>query len=163
MSIREAISRFRELHEEFKGGAFKSVEARAFYETERDDFLRALLQGQHLAMRPGQSPRQALRVTATMPLELDIGPRHESTKTLDLASAGFAGLVSGPLAMRIVCDFALGLAPTPVKGRARVVANVRDGSGAYRTSFAIETMSNEDRTRLEVAVIDVALDSLPKR
>jgi hypothetical protein len=163
MSIREAIRRFRELHDEFKGGAFKSPEARAFYETERDDFLRALLQGQQLAMRPGQSPRQALRIAATMPLELDIGPRHESTKTLDLASAGFAGSVSGPLAIRIACDFGLGLPSGPVKGRARVVASVRDAAGGYRTSFAIETISPEDRTRLEVAVIDVALDALPKR
>lgn len=163
MSIREAISRFRELHEEFKGGAFKSPEARAFYETERDEFLRALLQGQQLAMRPGQSPRQALRVSTTSSLELAIGPRHESTKTLDLGSAGFAAIVSGPLAIRLACDFELGLAPAPVKGRARVVACVRDGTGAYRTSFAIETMSNDDRARLEVAVIDVALAAVPKR
>jgi hypothetical protein len=163
MTIREAIRRFRELHDEFKGGAFKSPEARAFYESERDEFLRALLQGQQLAMRPGQSPRQALRVSAAVSLELQIGPRRESTKTLDLASAGFAAVVSGPLAIRIACDFELGLAPAPVKGRARVVACVRDGTGAYRTSFAIDTMPVDDRTRLEVAVIDVALAALPAR
>jgi hypothetical protein len=163
MSIREAIRRFRELHEEHKGGAFKSPEALKFYEGERDDFLRAYLEAQQLAMRPGQSPRQALRVSATVNLELQIGPRQESAKTVDLATQGFAAIVPGPLAVRIVCDFVLDLAPQPVRGKARVVACTRDGSGAYRTSFAIETMSTEDRARLETLVIDTALGPAPKR
>lgn len=43
------------------------------------------------------------------------------------------------------------------------MACTRDGSGAYRTSFSIETMSNEDRARLEILVIDTALGPPPKR
>ncbi|HEY3822724.1 MAG TPA: PilZ domain-containing protein [Polyangiaceae bacterium] len=163
MSIREAIHRFRELHEEYKSGAFKSPDALRFYETERDDFLRAYLEAQRLVMRPGQSPRQALRVSAAVNLELQFGPRQESAKTVDLATAGFAAIVATPIAMRIVCDFVLGIAPQPVRGKARVVACTRDGSGAYRTSFSIETMSNEDRARLEILVIDTALGPPPKR
>jgi hypothetical protein len=163
MSIREAMRRFRELHEEFKGGAFKSPEARTFYETERDEFLRAFLQAQQLALRPGLSPRQALRVASAVSLALQFGPRSESATTLDLATAGFAAVVSSPLALRLACDFQLGIPGEPVRGRARVVSCTRDGTGAYRTSFAIETMSNEDRARLEVAVIDVALGAVPKR
>jgi len=162
MSIREAMSRFRELHEEFKSGAFKSPEARAFYEGERDDFLRALLQAQQLAMRPGQSPRQALRVAAVVPVTLQIGPRRETGTTADLASAGFAAIISSPLALRIPCDFELA-AEAPLRGRALVVASTREGAGVYRTSFAIESMPSEDRTRLEVAVIDIALGAIPKR
>jgi len=157
------MRRFRELHEEFKSGAFKSPEARAFYESEREDFLRALLQGQQVAVRPGQSPRQAVRVAATVPVVLLIGPRREDATTVDLASAGFAAIVKSPLALRIPCDFELGSPTDLVKGRARVVACARDGTGAYRTSFSIETMSDADRTRLEVAVIDVALAAIPKR
>ena len=150
------MARFRELHEEFKSGAFKSPEARAFYESERDEFLRALLQAQQLAMRPGQSPRQALRVAATVPIVLQIGTRRETGTTADLASAGFAAIIPCPLALRIPCDFEL-VGDEPLRGRARVMASTREGTGAYRTSFSIETMPEADRTRLEVAVIDVAL------
>jgi hypothetical protein len=163
MSLREAILRFHELHQEFKAGAFKSPEARAFYESERDDFVRALVQAQQLALRPGQSARQALRIGGAVSLELHIGPRHEETTTIDVGSAGFAALVSGPLAVRIVCDFMLGFPSGPVHGRARVVACARDGVGAYRTSFAIEGIAPEDRERLDVAVIDAALVVFPRR
>jgi len=162
MSIREAMSRFRELHQEFKSGAFKSPESRAFYETERDEFLRALLQAQQLTMRPGQSPRQAVRVAAAVPLVLQIGPRRETGTTTDLASAGFAAIIPCPLALRIPCDFELA-GDEPLRGQARVVASAREGAGTYRTSFAIETMPAADRTRLEVAVIDLALAAIPKR
>jgi hypothetical protein len=161
MSIREAISRFRELHNEFKSGAFKSPESRKFYEAERDEFLRALLQAQQLAMRPGQSPRQALRVAAAVPLVLQIGDRRETGTTADLASAGFCAIIAAPLAVRILCDFELS-GDQPLRGRARVVASTREGAGTYRTSFAIETMPDADRTRLEVAVVDVALAAIPR-
>jgi hypothetical protein len=161
MSIREAMVRFEQLHKDFKAGAFKSPESRKFYESERDDFLRALLQAQQLAMRPGQSPRQALRVAATVPLTLHIGPRVETGTTADLASAGFCAIIGVPLALRILCDFELA-GDEPLKGRARVVASTREGAGTYRTSFAIETMPDADRTRLEVAVVDVALAAIPR-
>ncbi|MGO8994410.1 MAG: hypothetical protein ACLQVI_13910 [Polyangiaceae bacterium] len=163
MSIREAILRFQELHEDFKAGAFKSPDALKFYESERDDFLAALLQGQQLAIRPGQTARQALRVAAAFSLTFAFGPRKEVTTTIDIASTGFAANVSSPLALRIAGDFELGLQPKPALGRARVVACTRDAAGAYRTSFSIDTMPPEDRTRLEVAVIDIALEMQRKR
>jgi hypothetical protein len=164
MSIREAIARFRELHDEFKGGAFKSPEARAFYESERDDFLRALLQGQQLAVRPGQSPRQLLRVAAAVNVVLQLGPRREEGTTMDIGSGGFAAVLRSPLAARIVCDFELALPGEPVRGRARVVAaSVRDAQSNYRTSFAVESLPDDDRSRLDTAVVDIALAAAPKR
>jgi hypothetical protein len=158
MSIREAIHRFEELHEEFKAGTFKSREALAFYESERDEFLRAVLQAQKLSLRPGQTPRQAVRVAAALRLKFRFGPRQEVGTTIDFASTGFAAHVSTPLALRIPVDFELGVEPAPALGRARVVASSRDAAGQYHTSFSIETMSPEDRTRLEVAIIDIALE-----
>jgi hypothetical protein len=163
MAIREAIFRFRELHEEFKSGAFKSPEALKFYETERDEFLLALLQAQQLVIRPGQTPRQALRVAAAYTMKFEFGPRREVAKTIDIASSGFAAHVSGPLALRIPGDFELSLQAGAVVGKARVVACAKDATGEYRTSFAIESMTPEDRTRLEVAVIDIALEMQRRR
>src|SRR5262249_9417352 len=162
MSIREAIYRFREIHQEFKNGAYKSPEARGFYERERDDFVSALVLAQQLTRRPGQSPRQALRVTREERLVLKFGPRREGTLTLDVGSAGFCASV-GPLALRIPCEFELGSEPNVVRGVARVVASVRGADGSYRTSFAIETMADEDRVRLETAVLDAALAAFSQR
>jgi hypothetical protein len=44
-----------------------------------------------------------------------------------------------------------------------VVASVVQPDGEVRTSFAVETMSAEDRRRLEIWVIDAALLSLVPR
>jgi hypothetical protein len=159
MSIREAIDRFRELHQEFKGGTFKSPEARAFYETERNEFMSALVRAQQLTLRQNQSPRQVLRIAALEKLTLQVGARQERTITIDIGAAGFAAQI-GPLAPRIVCDFELSIGPDPVKGRARVVASAREGT-EFRTSFAIDTMADDHRTRLEVYVIDAVLRTFP--
>ena len=147
--MREAIQRFRELHEEYKSGAFKSPAALTFYESERDDFVRAVLQAQQLTLRPGQAVRQALRVNGAVNVELVIGARRENATTIDVGSAGFAATVASPLAVAIRCDFELHVLAGPVRGRARVVACVRDASSVYRTSFAIENMGDDDRKRLE--------------
>src|SRR5437870_2360012 len=125
MSVRSAIQRFRELHDEFKRGAFTTPEARSYYDAQREEFVRALVQAQRLTLRPGQSPRQALRITRAMRLVLQIGARREGTLTVDIGTAGFAAIV-GPLAVRLTCDFELGSAPELVRGRARVVASTRD-------------------------------------
>jgi hypothetical protein len=91
---------------------------------------------------------------------LQVGARRESTITLDVGTGGFAAAV-GPLAVGVVCEFELGISPEPLRGRARVVASVREASGAYRTSVAIETLTDGDRQRLEVYVIDAVLQTLP--
>jgi hypothetical protein len=156
MSIREAIVRFKELHEDFKKGEFKSPEARKFYESEREEFARALVQAQQLAIRPGQAARQALRVAREERLVVILGARREGTLTLDVGSGGFAALV-GPLAISITCNFELFSDPDTVRGRARVVACTRLPDGTYRTSFAVDSMPPEEKARLETWVIDAAL------
>jgi hypothetical protein len=161
MFIREALARFYDMHQQHKAGTLASAEAVALYESEREAFTRAFVQAQQLGLRPGQSARQALRVARAERLTLQIGPRREATFTLDIGVGGFSALV-GPLAARIVCDFELGSPPELARGRARVVASVVQPDGA-RTSFAVDTMSEEDRKRLEIWVIDAALQSLVPR
>jgi hypothetical protein len=162
MFIREALARFYDLHQQYKAGTFKTSGGAALYESEREAFTRAFVQAQQLAMRPGQSARQALRVARAERLALQIGPRRESTVTLDVGVGGFSALV-GPLAVRIVCDFELGSAPDAVGGRARVVASAPQPDGGVRTSFAIDAMSEPDKRKLEILVIDSALKSLVPR
>jgi hypothetical protein len=162
MLIREALIRFHDMHEQYKAGALTSREALAQYEAEREAFTRAFVEAQQLALKPGFSPRQTLRVARTERLALQIGPRREGTITVDIGIAGFAAQV-GPLAVRIVCDFELGTEPAVVKGRARVVASASQPDGSFRTSFAIDSMTDDDRKRLEIWVLDYALKAVAKR
>ena len=163
MSMREAIERFREMHEEYKTGAFKSREALAFYESERDEFVMAVLQAQQIGLRPGQAVRHALRIAGAVGLELTVGPRKESATTIDVGTGGFAAVLGSPYAPGIRCEFQLELLSGKVQGRARLAAAVRDAASQYRTSFAIESMPEEDRKRLDIAVIDAALVTMNRR
>lgn len=162
MFIREALARFYDLHQQYKAGTFKTPGGAALYESEREAFTRAFVQAQQLAMRPGQSARQALRVARAERLALRIGPRQENTVTLEVGTGGFSALV-GPLAVRIVCEFELGVAPDVVTGRARVVASTPQPDGGVRTSFAIDVLSEPDKKKLEIWVLDAALQSLVPR
>jgi hypothetical protein len=161
MLIREALARFFDLHQQHKAGTLGA--SQALYESEREAFTRAFVQAQQLALRTGQSARQALRVARTERLALQIGARRETTFTLDMGVGGFSAPV-GPLALRITCDFELGSPPDSLRGRARVVSSVpASGGREARTSFAIEEMWEDDKERLENLVIDAALLSLVPR
>jgi len=135
--MREAIQRFREPHEEYKTGAFKSPEALSFYESEHDEFVRTVLQAQQIGMASATTHRR----------------RHSRLR----------GDVRQPVCPGIRCDFQLGILSGPVRGRARLVSAVRDAAAKYRTSFAIETISEEDRKRLDIAVVDAALVTMSQR
>jgi hypothetical protein len=159
--IREAIVRFRELHEQYKAGQLGADEVKR-YEAEREEFSLAFVQAQQLGLRPGQSPRQMLRVAFTERVALTIGPRREATMTLDLAVGGFSADV-GPLGTAIIVDFELGTPPDSVRGKAKVVASNRQPDGSWRTSFNIQFVPPDDRRKLEVWVLDAALKSVGKR
>ncbi len=161
MSIRLAIARFRELHEDYKGGAYKSPDALKFYDTERDAFMAAMLQAQQLTLRAGQSLRQALRVNREERLVVVLGPRREGSLTIDIGMGGFAAMM-GPFAAHIICDFELGSPPDAITGRARVINSMKLPNGSYRTSFQLTTLEDDHRRRLETMVVDTALASIPR-
>jgi hypothetical protein len=161
MSIRLALLRFRELHDEYKAGVFKSPEALKFYETERDAFLTAMLEAQQLTLKPGQAARATVRVNREERLVIQLGPRREGCLTIDIGMGGFAALV-GPFAAHMYCEFELGTPPDAIKGRARTVMSARQPNGEYRTSFQIMQLTDDDRRRLEILVVDTALASLKR-
>ncbi|HEV3193823.1 MAG TPA: hypothetical protein VGY54_25130 [Polyangiaceae bacterium] len=161
MSSKDAITRFRELHERHKRGLLASDEV-AEYGALRDDFYNALQRAQRLGSQPGQQARQAVRVPRAMKIELAVAGKQESTMTYDVGVAGFGALVREELPVGSPCEFILTAAGHPLRGQARVRGCVRHGSGGvtHRASFALEAMSDGDRTRLEIAVVDAALATL---
>jgi len=161
MSPRDAITRFRELHERHKRGLLASDEA-AEYGALRDDFYSALARAQRLGSQLGQKARQAVRVPRAMKIELEVAGKQERTMTYDVGVAGFGALVRDDLPVGSPCEFILTAGGHPLRGHARVRACVRHGSGGvtHRASFALEAMNDGDRTRLEIAVLDAALAAL---
>jgi hypothetical protein len=113
-------------------------------------------------MRPGQTPRQVVRVPAAIQHELTTAGRVDNTITLDVSPLGLAALIGHDVALGTACDFLLRMRPDPIRGRGRIVACTRYGSGSssFRVSVAFDTLTGPDVGRLEDLVLETALGSL---
>jgi hypothetical protein len=164
VTIEDAIASFRELHDKRKYKML-SGDGAARYEALRGDFVRAVLEAQRLTLRPGQVPRQMMRIVHAAKVTITARNHDHDTMTLDLSTAGFAALVGVALAVGTSCDFKLQLGSESVRGVARVVASIRHGSSGFshRVSFVIQSLTQEHRDRLDIAIIDAALVTLARR
>ena len=161
MLIKDAIARLRQLHQKHKQGSL-SLDEEVDYRALCADFCSALVGAQRLGLQAGQKARQTLRVASAKKIELAFADNRVSTMTHDVGLGGFAALVPNDRPVGSPCDFVLTAGGHPLRGRARVVACMRHGSGgvSHRASFALEAMSDDDRAKLEIAVIDAALFAL---
>ena len=155
MRLREWIETFRFLHEKARAGRLAEGEVAAYHEL-REDFASLLLAGQCLTVSPGQTARSALRAVRPLPLELNIAKGVQHTATLDISSGGFSTFVPIPLPAGAVISFFLGLTTGGLRGRARVVSILDEGT-SYRISFRLEGVSVADAERMETEVLDAAL------
>lgn len=156
-----AINRLHELHQKRKHNALDASES-ARYEALREDFARAYVKANRISMRPGQTPRQVVRVPSAIQVELTFGPRIDKTITLDLSPLGLAALVGADIAIGTPCAFLLRVRPDPLRGRGRIVSCSRYGSGSssFRVSVAFDTLTGPDVGRLEDLVLETALNAL---
>ena len=152
------MARFRGLHNKYKRDGLTPDEASS-YVALRDELYGAVLRTQRLGLQPGQKTRQAVRVALVQKIQLAVADGRISTVTCDVGVGGFAAFVHIDPPVGSPCDFVLRAGGQSLRGHARVVGCVRHGSGAvtYRASFALESMGDDDRARLEVAVLDAAL------
>lgn len=158
MRLTELVVRLHKLHRGYKAGAL-SPEERATYASMRDEFVATVVRAQRLVLRPGQAQRQVMRVTTALKLQVTLAGRPHTTITLDIGSGGFAALIGEQVEIGTVGDFALRAGAETLRGRARVVASVRYGSSCatFRTSFAIDSMGDGDRVKLEDRVLEAAM------
>jgi hypothetical protein len=163
MPTKALFRRFRELHDLHKLGLLSPEEAKA-YPGLRDELYAALMQAQQLKARLGETARQTVRVAAAKKIHLTIADRTLDTMTCEIGVEGLSAFVDADLPIGSSCDFILSVGGHPLPGEAYVVACVRHGSGGvtHRASFALDAMSDDDRARLEIAVLDAALALLPK-
>lgn len=159
MSLSEWLSTFRDMHEKARRGQLNPRELNV-YRAGRDELARALLAAQRLTVKPGETPRSALRVSRALQLDLDLPTSHVKAVTIDVSTGGFSTLMSKAPPLGEEVRFSLRMpAAEAVSGRCRVT-DVRAQTGNVRVSFQLVGLPPEDRERIEVFVFDTVLAQL---
>ncbi len=159
MSLAEWLATFRQLHERARRGQL-SPRDESLYRAGRDELARALLVGQRLALKPGETPRRALRVARALQVDLDFAVSQERAVTIDMCVGGFSCLLARAPALGSEAKFSMRIpASEPLVGRVRV-GDVKPHSGNVRVSFTFLGLEEADRERLETFVFDTVLSAL---
>ncbi len=159
MTFGEWLATFRQLHERARRGQL-SPRDQALYRAGRDDLARAMVAAQRLALKPGETPRRALRVARALQVDLDFPTSHERAVTLDICTGGFSCLLSKAPSLGEEARFELRIpASEPLRGRARV-SDVKGRGGSVRAALTFSAVEDVDRERLETFVFDTVLGAL---
>jgi hypothetical protein len=160
MSLRDWLIRFKAQHEQARGGSL-SGDALADYRSGRDELARALLGAQAASLKPGEVPRQALRVARAVQADLEWSVDRVRVVTQEISAGGFSALLGKvpPTDEEIKFNLRLPGGADPVSGRARVVGSAVQGS-VVRVSFAFHGLGAVERDRIEFAVFDAVLESI---
>jgi hypothetical protein len=159
MSLGQWLSQFRDLHERARR---KSLNERdlATYRAGRDELARALLAAQRLTLKPGETPRQALRVARALQVDLDLLTSRERAITVDVSTGGFSCLLARSPPLGDEVGFSMRIpASDPLAGRARI-ADVKPHSGNVRVAFQFAGLPTDEKERLEMFVFDTVLAQL---
>lgn len=159
MSLAAFLSRFRELHRKAGAGPLDPEEQEE-YRRGCDELARALLAVQRLALKPGETARQSLRVARVLQVDLAWPKGQARAVTLDLSVGGFATLMARApsQADEVDCVFRLP-GGGQLRARARVV-NVQVQGPSARVAYAFAGLAAEDLERIERVVFDTVLDQL---
>ena len=93
MGLQQFVTELAALHARAKKGQLTPAE-RADYERDRDELATALVNAQRIALRPGETPRRALRVGRVLPVEITAPGATNKAITLEISSGGFSINVS---------------------------------------------------------------------
>ncbi|HVP67829.1 MAG TPA: PilZ domain-containing protein [Anaeromyxobacteraceae bacterium] len=159
MSLREWVAHFKALHEKARTGALNEA-GWSEYRAGRDELARAMLAAQRAALRPGETPRRALRVARALQADLEWSLDKVRAVTLDISSGGFAALLAKAPprdeGLRVQLRLPGGDA---VAAEARV-AGAQVLPTSVRVAFAFSRISDGERDRLEFLVFDTVLAHL---
>jgi hypothetical protein len=159
MELSEWLRTFRALHDLARRGQLSGRD-HADYLGARDELARAMLAMQKLEVPKGSTPRQALRVSRALQVDLEtpISAVRATTKTLSLL--GFSALVAKPPGRgeELQCSLRMP-GGAPVLTTARLL-DARQLAGASEATFAFGRLEDADRERLELLVFDTVLEQL---
>jgi hypothetical protein len=159
MGLADWLRVFRTLHDRAKKGELAGGDADD-YRAGCDELARALMAAQKIALKPGEAPRQALRVARALQVNLETPLSSIRSMTIDVWVGGFSVLLAKP--------------PPPgeeqtatvrVPGGEPIVATVlpseaKQQPGTVRASFTFKKLPEEAKQQLEFLVIDTALSQL---
>jgi len=159
MSLKDWLVRFKAQHEQARAGNL-SGDGLAAYRAGRDELARALLGAQAAGLKPGEVPRQALRVARALQADLEWSVDRVRAVTQEISVGGFSVLLTKapPTDEEIKISLRLPGAEV-VTGKARVVGSVVQPS-AVRVSFAFDRLGPAERDKLEFAVFDTVLQNI---
>ena len=159
VSLSDWLKGFRELHGKAKEGKLPKEDGEA-YRAARDELARALLSAQRLTVKPGETPRQSLRVARALQVDLDLLTTSARAITIDLCTGGFACLLAKAPPSGDEFGFSLRLPGSDVlTGKVRV-ADVKPQQGNVRVSFQFSGLTPEEKERVELFVFDTVLGQI---
>jgi hypothetical protein len=159
MSLKDWLVRFKVQHEHARAGRL-SGDGLADYRAGRDELARALLGAQAAGLKPGEIPRQALRVARALQADIEWSVDRVRAVTQEISAGGFSALLakSPPTDEDIKVQLRLPGAEV-VSGRARVAGSVVMPA-VVRVSFAFQGLGAAERDKLEFAVFDTVLQNI---
>jgi hypothetical protein len=156
VSLAEWMKGFRELHERAKRGQLSSAEQDG-YRSGRDELARALLSAQRLTVKPGETPRQALRVARALQVDLDLLTSRTRAITVDISAGGFSCLLAKAPPSGDEVGFSLRIPGAEALAGKAHTADVKPQQGNVRVSFAFVGLEAAERDRMELFVFDTVL------
>jgi len=156
MGLGEWLEAFRALHERARAGQL-SAEEQTAYQAGREELARALVAAQRLTLKPGQTPRRALRVARAVQVDLAAKATHVRATTSDLSLEGFSALLAKapPVGEEVQCTLRLPGAEPLVAAVKPVDVKVQEGN--VRVSFAFGSLTAPQQERLEMLLFDTVL------
>jgi hypothetical protein len=156
MSFSDWIRQFRALHAEAVKGSLTPAELET-YRSACDEFARALMGAQRIALKPGEVPRQTLRIARAVQVELESPLIQARVSTIDLGVGGFsATLAKAPkIGDEMDCKMKLP-GGDPVETTVHVI-ELKPAPGSVRVSFSFKKLGDASKARLEALVIESAL------
>ena len=159
VSLAEWMKGFRELHERAKQGQLSAAEQDT-YRAGRDELARALLSAQRLTVKPGETPRQTLRVARALQVDLDLLTSRARAITIDISAGGFSCLLAKAPPQGDEVSFSLRIpGAEALAGKART-ADVKPQQGNVRASFVFAGLESAERDRMELFVFDSILTQI---
>ena len=159
MRLANWLAAFRELHERASTDELSPQEW-STYRAGREELARALVAAQRLTLKPGETPREALRVARALQVDLEWPKGEVRALTIDLSVGGFATLLAKAPAMSDDVKYVLKLpGGAELEGVARVV-DVRVQPANVRVALAFNDLAEPDRDCLDLVMFDTVLQQL---
>lgn len=162
MAFSEFIESLRALHLRAGKGEL-DLSGQGEYDRDRDELAQALMTAQNLTVKPGERPRQALRVAKAVQLTLDLPRASLKTMTTEISARSFSALVPEPPEPGRPVPFSLRMPGGEALTGTAIPVDVKRQAHSSRVGFSLKDLSVRDLLRLETLVFDEVLSKFGKR